>query len=43
MSLNFRGMKGGEKMPTLECVTYDEVERGCFTDCGPVDYCNPDD
>ena len=36
-------MKGGENMPTLECVTYEEVEMGCFTDCSPVDDLDLDD
>ena len=30
-------------MPTLENVTYEGADMGCFTDCGPVDWCGPDD
>lgn len=36
---------GGKFMPNLVCVTDEVAEemQSCFTDCGPVDGCNPDD
>ena len=33
----------GAKMPTIECVTDENEVRDCFTDCNPVDGCNPED
>ena len=29
--------------PTLECVSPDSTNNGCYTDCGPMDPCGPDD
>lgn len=31
------------QIPTLECITFDESNYNCYTDCGPVDTCGPDD
>ena len=30
-------------MATIECVTSEMEVQNCFTDCGPVDDCSPDD
>lgn len=29
--------------PIFECVTLENTNNQCFTDCGPMDSCSPDD
>lgn len=32
-----------KEKPVLECVTEENTNLGCYTDCGPSYPCSPDD
>ena len=32
-----------DEIATITCVTFEELNNHCFTECGPIDSCSPDD